>query len=65
MWAGRYVCRRAQKARPSLQLLLKLVTSIFWVKERNKEREREKRERECMSKRNKETCRNIMLKMSS
>lgn len=46
MWAGRYVCRRAQKARPSLQLLLKLVTSIFWVKERNKEREREKRERE-------------------
>lgn len=29
MWAGRYVCRRAQKARPSLQLLLKLVTSIF------------------------------------
>lgn len=29
MWAGRYVCSRAQKARPSLQLLLKLVTSIF------------------------------------
>lgn len=47
MWAGRYVCRRAQKARPSLQLLLKLVTSIFWVKERNKEREREKRESAC------------------
>lgn len=30
MWAGRYVCSRAQKARPSLQLLLKLVTSMFW-----------------------------------
>lgn len=47
MWAGRYVCRRAQKARPSLQLLLKLVTSIFWVKERNKERDREKRVSAC------------------
>lgn len=34
MWAGRYVCRSAQKARPSLQLLLKLVTSIFWKRNR-------------------------------
>lgn len=61
------MCRRAQKARPSLQLLLKLVTSIFWVKERNKERDRDrdKIESECMSKINKETCRNIMLKISS
>lgn len=34
MCAGRYVCRSAQKARPSLQLLLKLVTSIFWKRNR-------------------------------
>lgn len=54
------MCRRAQKARPSLQLLLKLVTSIFWGKGRETGRQRERgggggreRARESTSKTNK------------
>ena len=38
MWAGKYVCKRAQKASPSFQLLLKLVMSIF-CRKRKKTRE--------------------------
>lgn len=62
------MCRRAQKARPSLQLLLKLVTSIFWGKGRETGRQREGggggRERE-RAHQKQTSNRNMIVKMTS